>query len=390
MTYNGVVLLLTGWQADEERVVRQYREILKSVECKYPYGSLWLLNRAKVERMTFNPSKAIEILKGGLSAERPVKFRQADALLLFELAWTLLADRRYEEAAESFLKIKELNSWSHATYTFIAAGCYLSLAKEKPEFRPKARALLDLVPQLLDRNKIGGRDLPTEVFIQKKIDFYKRKQARRAGPGTENEYIDSIFISPAEELAIFWNTHCRITTAIAQAHIANLVVLSPLISTASGSFTEEKAANTADLDTGDEIAIRHLLLGVLHRAAGEYAVARAHLDAVVADESNVEGKWSGQVSKFELAVNDLREVPVGANRDRWATALKAATTHLDQAVARGGANVDLSSRLDSRIALVSLSDGDPNTPRKALTCFVLTPRQLRDEIEVKMQALGLK
>ncbi|KAG8711182.1 hypothetical protein FRC08_016213 [Ceratobasidium sp. 394] len=352
--------------------------------------------------MTFNPSKAIEILKGGLSAERPVKFRQADALLLFELAWTLLADRRYEEAAESFLKIKELNSWSHATYTFIAAGCYLSLAKEKPEFRPKARALLDLVPQLLDRKKIGGRDLPTEVFIQKKIDFYKRKQARRAGPGTENEYIDSIFISPAEgkhrrrtarftddDILRFdqnwqsvsrsaldspwwltcptvWNTHCRITTAIAQAHIANLVVLSPLISTASGSFTEEKAANTADLDTGDEIAIRHLLLGVLHRAAGEYAVARAHLDAVVADESNVEGKWSGQVSKFELAVNDLREVPVGANRDRWATALKAATTHLDQAVARGGANVDLSSRLDSRIAL------------------------LRDEIEVKMQALGLK
>ncbi|KAG8768720.1 hypothetical protein FRC12_005400, partial [Ceratobasidium sp. 428] len=244
--------------------------------------------------------------------------------------------------------------------------CYLSLAKEKPEFKTKARALLDLVPQLLDRKKIGGRDLPTEVFIQKKIDFYKRKQVRRAGPGTEDEYIDSIFISPAEELALFWNTHCRITTAIAQAHIPNLVVLSPLISTASGSFTEEKPSTTADLDTGDEIAVRHLLLGVLHRAAGDYALARAHLEAVTADEGNVEGKWSGQISKFELAVNDLREVPTTASRDKWASALKAATGHLDQAAARGGANVDLSSRLDSRIAL------------------------LRDEIELKMLALGLK
>ncbi|QRV74892.1 mitochondrial outer membrane protein IML2 [Ceratobasidium sp. AG-Ba] len=342
MTYNGVVLLLTGWQADEERVVRQYREILQSVEYKYPYGSLWLLNRAKLERMTFNPSKAIEILRDGLSAERPVKFRQADALLLFELSWTLLADRRYEEAAESFLKIKELNSWSHATYTFIAAGCYLSLAKEKPEFKAKARAALDLVPQLLDRKKIGGRDLPTEVFIQKKIDFYKRKQVRRAGPGTESDYIDSIFVSPAEAYPVVWNTHCRITTAIAQAHISNLVVLSPVISTASGSFTQEKTETTAELDTADEIAVRHLLL------------------------ANVEGKWSGQVSKFELAVTDLREVPANASRDRWSQALKAATTHLDQAAARGGANVDLSSRLDSRIAL------------------------LRDEIECKMQALGLK
>jgi hypothetical protein len=69
MTYSGVVLLLTGWQADEDRVVKQYHELLESyvrflrdpyaltyahscahlcvasVESKYPYGSLWLLNR---------------------------------------------------------------------------------------------------------------------------------------------------------------------------------------------------------------------------------------------------------------------------------------------------------------------------------------------------------
>ncbi|CCO30679.1 Mitochondrial outer membrane protein IML2 [Rhizoctonia solani AG-1 IB] len=122
MTYNGVVLLLAGWQADEERIVRQYREMLISVECKYPHGSLWILNRAKLERMTGNPEKAIEILREGLSPSRPIKFQQADALLMFELSWTLLADRQYEKAAESFLKIIGMNSWSHATYTYIAAG----------------------------------------------------------------------------------------------------------------------------------------------------------------------------------------------------------------------------------------------------------------------------
>ncbi|KAF8604614.1 hypothetical protein BDV93DRAFT_537692 [Ceratobasidium sp. AG-I] len=362
MTYNGVVLLLTGWQADEERIVKQYREILSSVQDKYPNGSLWLLNRAKLERMTLNPSEAIRILKGGLSPERSVRFVQADALLVFELAWTLLADRKYEEAAETFLKIKELNSWSHATYTFIAA--------EKPEGKAKARELLDSVPQLLDRKKIGGRELPTEAFIQKRIDFYKRKQVRRAGPGTESDYIDSIFISPAE----VWNTHSRITNTIAQEHIANLVALSPAVitpSSASVSGEKSKDASTApaDLDTADEIAIRNLLLGILHRADGAYELARTHLEAVVIGENDVEGKWTGQVSKFELAVLDLREVTaagVGANRDRWSAALKSATTHLDQAAARSNANVDLSSRLDSRIAL------------------------LRDEIELKTQALGLK
>ena len=60
--------------------------------------------------------------------------------LVFELAWTLLAQRRYQESADMFIRITELNSWyvflfmsqsfslntrayrSHATYYFIAAG----------------------------------------------------------------------------------------------------------------------------------------------------------------------------------------------------------------------------------------------------------------------------
>ncbi|KAB5595733.1 Mitochondrial outer membrane protein IML2 [Ceratobasidium theobromae] len=416
MTYNGVVLLLTGWQADEERIVKQYREILDSVESKYPHGSLWLLNRAKLERMTLNASKAIEILKRGLSAERPVKFLQADALLLFELAWTLLADRQYKEAAEAFLKIKDMNSWyvyarelkradpvcrSHATYTFIAAGCYLALAKGDPEYMTKARALFELIPKLLDRKKLGGRDLPTEVFIQKKSEHteclyraivrqhfaplllvnrdavhsrFLQAEAHEEGRTGCGERLRRLYfylprrsISGARcltrltriEIAKVWNTHCRITNAIAQAQIADLVALSP--TSASSEDIEG-----AELDTADEIAIRDLLLGILYRAAGDYPLSRKHLEAVTAKENDVEGKWTGQVSKFELAVLELREVAPGGTRDRWSAALKAASTHLDQAASRSNAGVDLSSRLDSRIAL------------------------LRDEIEVKMQGLGLK
>lgn len=125
----------------------------------------------------------------------------------------------------------------------------------------------------------------------------------------------------------------------------------------SGEKSKDALTAPADLDTADEIAIRNLLLGILYRADGAYALARTHLEAVVIGENDVEGKWTGQVSKFELAVLDLHEVTaagVGSNRDRWSAALKSATTHLDQAAARSNATVDLSSRLDSRIALVSL------------------------------------
>jgi hypothetical protein len=31
--------------------------------------------------------------------------------LVFELAWTLLSQRRYQEAADAFMRMTEINSW---------------------------------------------------------------------------------------------------------------------------------------------------------------------------------------------------------------------------------------------------------------------------------------
>lgn len=51
---------------------------------------------------------------------------------------------------------------SHATYYFVAAGCYWSLGNYE-----ESQRLFDAIPGLLEK-KIGGKDLPTEVFIKKK------------------------------------------------------------------------------------------------------------------------------------------------------------------------------------------------------------------------------
>jgi tetratricopeptide (TPR) repeat protein len=368
MTYHGVVLLLSGYQADEAHIIKQYKAIVSRVDGRYPDGSLWILNKAKIQRMTYDTEGAIETLRDGLKPERKKSFPQADTLLTFELAWTLLSHRRYEETAKQFLDITRLNSWSHATYYFIAAGCYFSLKDHN-----RAQNLLDKIPDQLDKRKLSGRDMPTETFIKKKLAFYKRKQARLGGD--ESRFVEAIRISPAEEIAIFWNTHARIESSVAIAHIQEWSSLTPAITGIESRYLATPVLKTQndDLDTVDELAIRSLLLGIVHRTLAEYAAARAFLLDALKRAPDVEvSSWVGGVSAFELAVLDLKEADVKAvdmkpeeAMSMWEGVLAGAGEKLDQAYTMSTKQTDLSSRLDSRIVM------------------------LRDEISDKRGLLGL-
>ncbi|ETW86282.1 hypothetical protein HETIRDRAFT_471663 [Heterobasidion irregulare TC 32-1] len=347
MSYHGVVLLLSGYQANEAHIVKQYKIIVDKLEKRYPTGTLWILNQAKILRMTHDAEGAIRVLRGGLDPARPSVFVQADALLVFELAWTLLSQRRYEEAAEAFMRMTELNTWSHATYYFIAAGCRWSLRD-----LPAAQRLLDAIPALIDRKKIGGKDLPTEVLIKKKLVFYKAKRVRLTG--SEAGYAQAITISPAEELGVFWNTHARIGKDVAEAHIREWLALAPPIpidiSTPYAASPLEPPADAPDaappppaLDTPDEHALRLLLLGIAHRTAGHLAPARALLLAAHALQPRVAvSTWVGGLAQFELAVLALREAEAGE---------RAAGERMG-AEGREDGEVDLSTRLDSRIMML--------------------------------------
>ena len=224
-------------------------------------------------------------------------------------------------------------------------------------------------------------------------------------------------------MAVFWNTHARITPDVAQAHIVDLLSLSPPVTLPSPFLPAPAPATTdpdaqqqqqqpptrAPLDTPDELALRALLLGIAHRAAGHPTEARRFLRDAHARHARIPSAgstWIGGVSLFELAVLELREAqrlehesdetaasssssslsedaPAatvygarelhvrvdalangGAVRGRWIRVLKDAAALLDSAMSLSGSEVDLSSRLESRIAM------------------------LRDEIALKREMLG--
>ncbi|TCD67048.1 hypothetical protein EIP91_000610 [Steccherinum ochraceum] len=357
MTYYGVVLLMSGYQADEQHILRQYRAIVDNIDERYPSGSLWILNRAKILRMSGDTEGAIAVLEAGLTPDRPHTFAQADSLLVFELAWSLISQRRYEQASEAFTKMTTLNSWSHGTYYFMAAGCHISLKEYE-----KAQKLFDAIPDLLDKKKIGGKDLPTEVFIKKKLQFYQDKQKRLTG-STEN-FAQCMHISPAEELAIFWNSHSRIRKEIAQEHITELSSFTPALHISSPLINAETSASAdakPDLDTPEELSIRLLLLGILHRTAGEFEASRNFLQAAKTDPVGV-NTWIPGVATFELTVTELKEAEARIGSDlvvldeskktEWRKVLKVANDRLAEVLSLSGQSIDLSSRLDMRVAML--------------------------------------
>ena len=221
-------------------------------------------------------------------------------------------------------------------------------------------------------------------------------------------------------MAIFWNTHARITPEVAQAHITDLLSISPPITLPTpfeavdltpkpkptdASADTDTPSGRPPLDTPDEHALRALLLGITHRAAGHPTDARRFLLDAHARHARIPSTgstWIGGVALFELAVLELREAQhaeregasggsgtgsegsseeegyggrelrlrvdalalSGSARARWMKVLKDAAALLDSAMSLSGAEVDLSSRLESRIAM------------------------LRDEIALKREMLG--
>lgn len=110
--------------------------------------------------------------------------------------------------------------------------------------------------------------------------------------------------------------------------------------------------------------LNSLLLGVTHRAAGEFGPARAFLTSAAETRAIQDDKWVSAVAYYELGVLDLREVAVlekqqgsspssrGTLKRKWEAAIASALARMDQATANLG-DTDLSSRLESRIAMVS-------------------------------------
>lgn len=195
------------------------------------------------------------------------------------------------------------------------------------------------------------------------VAFYKAKQLKRTG--SEINFVEAIRISPAEEMAIFWNNHGRINASIAQSHIDEWTALTPRVTSHNepADPMPAPAGFVPDLDSQEELAVRSLLLGIDYRTAGYFGESQIFLLDAVARQGYLNvNTWVGSVANFELAVLGLkacerkeREDQLDREADRrkaWSEAIKAAEKRIEEALSLSSSTVDLSSRLDSRINML--------------------------------------
>lgn len=123
----------------------------------------------------------------------------------------LMCLHRYEKAAQTFLHLVDLNSWSDAMYYYIAGSCYVELYREAvvegnqkkaEEWSKKAEDLFLKVAGHLGKKKFMARALPLETFTDRKVKKWQRfAKERKCG------LVEAVGVSPLEEMIYMWSTY---------------------------------------------------------------------------------------------------------------------------------------------------------------------------------------
>ncbi|CDK29161.1 unnamed protein product [Kuraishia capsulata CBS 1993] len=185
----------------------------------FPNSSLWLLQEGRMLASRGRLEEAVDLMD---SSSRKAEMVQIDALLIFDRAMILVFLHKYERAAREFIKLVEINSWSHALYFYFAGACYLEayrmchtgllieggkdniVAEKKSWYAKEAERYLSEAPDLIGKRKFMAKTMPFDKFLARKVKAIKAVASKTALP-----FVDAVGTSLVHELCYFWNGYGR-------------------------------------------------------------------------------------------------------------------------------------------------------------------------------------
>ncbi|KAK6531346.1 Mitochondrial outer membrane protein iml2 [Arthrobotrys megalospora] len=275
---------------------KKCEDLLFAYRDKYKNSPMWILEEARLCTQKKEVEKAIELLE----FDRKPQMKQIDAICVFEKALNLMCLHRYEKAAQTFLHLVDLNSWSDAMYCYIAGSCYVELYREAvlegnqakaEEWSKKAEDLFLKVATHLGKKKFMARTLPLETFTDRKVKKWQRFAKER-----KCALVEAVGVSPLEEMIYMWNGFTRMDSGLIAQSLKNLEWQPPA----------EEAENPKSCITElDEKVVQSFLKGVVARHQGEYAKSKEIFEKEVLSVDKLklkEENWVLPSTQYEMAV----------------------------------------------------------------------------------------
>ncbi|CUM68173.1 uncharacterized protein PRCAT00005891001 [Priceomyces carsonii] len=271
-------------------------QILKKARSYFPHNALWVLQEGRMLAAQGQLVKAITLMQAFTDdPSTHIEMQQAEALLLFDRAMLYSFNHEYDNAAQDFIKLVDMNSWSRGLYMFMAGCCYLEKwrlikmglidvdDKEQTlkNYSEKAKHYMKIAPSYVPghgenakKGGIGGgkKQMPFDKFLLRKMEHIENRKKKHP----TLDFIDCVGTSPFHELIYFWNGYNRMTQ--------DKFTLSLKLLGYSGAPNSEYSANTEEKsfakisETMDESMIRYFLQSVTLRQLGELSQGLSLLD----------------------------------------------------------------------------------------------------------------
>ncbi|GMM38954.1 hypothetical protein DASC09_062930 [Saccharomycopsis crataegensis] len=265
----------------------------------FPNSSLWLLQEGRMLAGQGKLHEAVALMDSATDGtSKEIEMKQLKALLMFDKAMILVYIHHYERAAEHFLMILNLNSWSHGLYTYMAACCYLecyrmcrlgiyplkdgeSNEKKQEEFKKLAEKYLLKAPSYLEGAKKGffqSKQMPMDRYFMRKVAGIKKMHANYP----DLDLVDCVGTSLAHELCYFWNAFNRMDAENLELSL-KLLGYSADVGSEYSINTEE--TNYAKIkETEQQSMLRYFLQTLTLRRLGKVAEGTIILDQYVIND----------------------------------------------------------------------------------------------------------
>ncbi|RDA94061.1 hypothetical protein CP533_5273 [Ophiocordyceps camponoti-saundersi (nom. inval.)] len=240
--------------------------LLAEMRARYPQSQLWRIEEARMLAGQRRLGDAIELLRSGPEP----KMQQVAALSAFELGVSALAAQDWALARDTFAHCVEISNWSPAMYDYMAGCASLELYRDggpdAARHKTQAEKLLRQAPVTAGRKRLLARQLPVEVFLQRRVRGW---EARATALGVD--LADAVGPSPGMEMCYVWNAQRR----MGDEELRRAEVLLGWERCLQGAVVEAIRADRS------EVAVWAVNTAAVLRAQGRLAEAREVLEREV-------------------------------------------------------------------------------------------------------------